>query len=213
MTITVKKLRALFDFLGLPSDSFVSRLIQIHDKMLGNPAFPNSPVDLAVFLAAITNFSTSVVASLDGSKQAIAIMRKQREGLIKMAEQLGHYVEAASNNDPATFTSSGFQFRSTARVPQAPLDQPVIESVDQGKTGEFLVIVSPVANARIYELEYAPVTTNGAVPVWTTITMASARKPVPVENLTPGTTYMFHVRGFGKPGFTDWSQAVQRMVI
>src|SRR5215831_3067910 len=213
MTTTVKKLKALFDFLGLPSDSLVSRLTQIHDRMLGNPAFPDSPVDLAVFLAVITTFSASVVASLDGSKQAIAIMKKQREGLIKMAEQLGHYVEAASNNDPATFTSSGFEFRSTARVPQAPLAQPVIDSVDQGKTGELLAMISPVPNARTYEIEFAPVSTNGTAPVWTKITIATARKPVSVENLTPGTTYMFHVRAFGKPGFTDWSQPVQRMVI
>jgi Fibronectin type III domain len=213
MTTTIKKLKALFDFLGLPSDSFVSRLTQIHDRMLGNPAFPNSPVDLAVFLAAITTFSTSVVASLDGSKQAIAIMKKQREGLVKMAEQLGHYVEAVSNNDPATFISSGFEFRSTARVPQAPPAQPVIDTLDQGKTGELLVTVSPVANARIYEIEYAPVTTNGTAPGWTKITVATARKPVPVENLTPGTTYTFHVRAFGKSSFTDWCQPVQRMVI
>ena len=33
------------------------------------------------------------------------------------------------------------------------------------------------------------------------------------DDVTPGTTYMFHVRAFGKPGFTDWSQPVQRMVI
>ena len=188
MTTVEKKLKALFDFLRLPSDTFVSRLTQVHDKMLGNAVFPNPPVDLAAFLAAITNFSASVVVSLDGSKQAIAIMKKQREGLVRMAEQLGHYVEAASNNDPVTFTSSGFVFHSTARVPQPPLAQPAIVSIDQGKTGELLVNVSPVANARIYELDYAPVTTNGTAPVWAKTTIAAARKPVPVENLTPGTT-------------------------
>jgi hypothetical protein len=209
----VKKLKVLFDFLRLPSDAFVSRLTQIHDKMAGNPAFPNPPVDLAAFLTAISTFSTSVVASLDGSKQAKAIMKKQREGLVKMAEQLGHYVEAASNNEPVTFTSSGFEIRSTARVPAPPLAEPAINSVEQGKSGELLVIVEPVQNARIYEIESAPVSTGGTSPVWTKITVATVRKPVPVQNLTPGTTYMFHVRAFGKPGFTDWSQPVQRMCI
>jgi hypothetical protein len=213
MATTMKKLKVLFDFLRLPADDFVSRLTQIHDKMNGNAAFSNPPVDLAAFLAAISTFAAFVVVALDGSKQAIAIKKKQRAGLVKMAEQLGHYVEAASNHDPVTFTSSGFQIRSTARIPQAPLAQPVIDSVDQGKTGEMLVTVSPVVNARIYEVEFAPVTTNGAAPVWTKITIATARKSVPVENLTPGTTYMFHVRAFGTPGFTDWSQPVQRMVI
>src|SRR5207244_6717872 len=105
MTSIVKKLKVLFDFLRLPSDGLVSRLTQIHDKMAGNPAFPNTPIDLAVFLTAISTFSASVVVALDGSKQAKAIMKKQREGLVKMAEQLGHSVEAASSNVPVTFTS------------------------------------------------------------------------------------------------------------
>src|SRR6267143_6966878 len=138
MATIVKKLKVLFDFLRLPSDGLVSRLTQIHDKMAGNPAFSNPPVDLAAFLTAITTFSASVVVALDGSKQAKAIMKKQREGLVKMAEQLGHYVEAASNNDPVTFTSSGFEIRSTTRVPKAPLAQPLVDSLDQGKAGELL---------------------------------------------------------------------------
>jgi len=213
MTTIVKKLKALFDFLRLPDDSFVSRLTSIHDKMLGNTAFPNPPVDLAAFLAAITTFAADVVATLDGSKQAKAIKNKQREVLVNMAEQLGHYVEAVSNNDPVTFTSSGFEIRSTNRVPLGPLVQPLVESLNQGKTGEMLATILPVPNALTYEIEYAPVSTNGMAPVWTKITTASARKPVSVENLTPGTTYMFHVRAFGKAGFTDWSQSVQRMVI
>ena len=213
MTTIVKKLKVLFDFLRLPSEGFVSRLILIHDKMAGNPAFSNPPVDLAVFLTAIQTFSASVVAALDGSKQSEAIMKKQREGLVKMAEQLGHYVEGASNNDPVTFTSSGFEIRSTVRVPTPPLAQPAIDSVDQGKSGETLVNVISVPNALIYEVESAPLSTGGTSPVWTKITVASVRKPVSVQNLTPGTTYMFHVRAFGKPGFTDWSQPVQRMCI
>jgi hypothetical protein len=51
-------------------------------------------------------------------------------------------------------------------------------------------------------MDYAPVTTNGTAPVWVKTTIATVRKPVPVENLTPGTTYMFHVRAFGNSGFT-----------
>jgi hypothetical protein len=166
----------------------------------GNTAFPNPPVDLAAFLVAITTFAASVVVALDGSKQAKAIKNKQREGLVKMVEQLGHYVQAASNNDPVTFTSSGFQMRSTNRSPLQSLDQPVIDHLDQGKSGELLAIVKPVPDARTYEIQYAPAVTGGAFPVWTKITVATVRKPVPIENLTPGTTYTFQVRAFGNPG-------------
>ena len=209
-----KKLIAVFDFLTLPADGFVSRLTAIHDKMFGNAAFPNPPVDLAVFMTAITTFAASVVVALDGSKQAIATMKKQHERLVKMAELLGHYVEATCNNDPVTFTSSGFAIPSTTRVPPQPLAQPAINRVDQGKTGELLVILIAVLKARLYEIRYAPAGTGGTAPTtFASITIASANKAVPVENLTPGTTYLFQVRAFGKLGYTDWSQPVQRMVI
>src|SRR5207248_3493605 len=174
-----KKLMAVFDFPPLPADGFVSRLIAIHDKMFGNAAFPNPPVDLAVFMTAITTFAASAVVALDGSKQAIAIMKKQHEGLVKMAELLGHYVEATCNNDPVTFTSSGFAMRSTTRVPPQPLAQPTIVRVDQGKTGELLVILVAVLKARTYEIHYAPVGTGGTLPTtFASITIASANKAV-----------------------------------
>jgi hypothetical protein len=165
MRTAMKKLKALFDFLRMPDDSFVLRLTAIHDKLLDNPAFPNPPVDLAAFLAAITTFAASVVVALDGSKQAIAIKNKQREGLVKMVEQLGHYVEAASNNDPVTFTSSGFQIRSMSRSSLQSPDQPVIDRLDQGKSGELLAIVKPVLGARTCEIQYAPAVTGEAFPV------------------------------------------------
>src|SRR5437763_2179236 len=131
-----KKLKAVFDFLPLPADGFVSRLTAIHDKMFGNAAFPNPPVELAAFMTAITTFAASAVVALDGSKQAIATMKKQHEGLVKMAELLGHYVEATCNNDPVTFTSSGFAMRSTTRVPPQLLAQPtIVRVICQAMTG------------------------------------------------------------------------------
>jgi hypothetical protein len=111
-------------------------------------------------------------------------------------------------------TSSGFAIRSTTRVPAQPLAQPAIRRVDQGKTGQLLVILIAVLKARMYELRFAPTSTGGAAPTtFASITLASAQKTVPVDNLTPGTTYAFQVRAFGKLGYTDWSQPVQRMVI
>ena len=53
-------------------------------------------------------------------------------------------------------------------------------------------------------METAPAT-------FASITIAIAGNPVPVENLTPGTTYIF--RAIGQLDYTDWSQPIQRMVI
>ena len=210
-----RKLKALFDFLRLPDgDGLVSRLTAIHDSLDGNAAFPNPPVDLAVFLTAISKYAAAVVVALDGSKQAIANRKKLREVVVKMAEQLGHHVEAASNDDPAVFTSSGFQIRSTTVVPPQTLAQPTINYVDQGMSGELLVAVSGVQKARIYEIRCGQLGAGGTAPAtFDNVTVALVRKPVSIVNLTPGTTYVFQVRGFGALGFTDWSNPVQRMCI
>ena len=210
----VKKLKALFSFFRLTDDPFVSRLTAIHDGIVGNPAFPMPPIDMATFMAAIRNYAASVVAALDGSKQAIGNKKKLREVAIKMVEQLAHYVEVASNDDPVTFTSSGFEIRPSNRVPPQPLAQPTITGIVQGKTGELLVSVSAVDKARMYEVRYAPVPAVGAAPsTWLSTPSPSAKKPIPVQNLTPATTYTFQVHAYGKLGFTDWSTPVQRMCI
>lgn len=112
----------LFSFLRLPDDGLVSRLNAIHDSIAGNAAFPSPPVDLAAFKAAISNYAASIVVALDGSKQAIGNKKKLREVAVNMVEQLGHYVEANSNDDPVTFVSSGFEIRPTNRVPPLPLE-------------------------------------------------------------------------------------------
>jgi hypothetical protein len=207
----VKRLKALLDVLRWPKDTFVSRLTKIHDSMFGNAAFSNPPVDLNLFQTGISNYAAAVVAALDGGKQAIANMNKLREELARMVEQLAHYVEANSNDDVATFTSSGFEIRPTTRVAPQPLVQPEIKGIDQGKTGVLLVAVTPVDKALMYEIRYAPVGGGGVNPI--TITAPQARKAVPIENLTPGTIYTFQVRAYGTLGFTDWSNPQQRMCI
>src|SRR5215471_1970974 len=110
-----RKLKALFDFLRMPDrDTFISRVTAIGDALTGNAAFPNPPVDMAVFKTAIRSYAAAVVVALDGSKQAIANRKKLREVVVKMVEQLGHYVEAACGDDPPSFTLSGFQIRGTS---------------------------------------------------------------------------------------------------
>jgi hypothetical protein len=210
----VKKLKALLSFFRLPDDPFVSRVTAIHDGILANTVFSPTPIDMATFKGAISNYAASAVAALDGSKQAILNKKKLREVVVKMTEQLAHHVEAVSDDDPVTFASSGFEIRPSTRVPPQPLAQPTITGIDQGKSGELLVDVSAVDKARMYEIRSAAITAGGTAPTtWISTPSPSAKKAIPVENLTPGTTYIFQVRAYGKLGFTDWSIAVQRMCI
>jgi len=191
----------------------LARLNVVHDGMLNNPAYPNPPVDMSAFKAAIDVYTAAAAAALDGGKSAIAERNKRRADAIVMLRLLGHYVEVACKGDTLTFVSSGFVAASAhQRTPAHPIATPAIVKIDQGITGQLVVTILSV-KARSYELRYAAIPAPGATINWTTIVVPNAKPATPINNLTPGTTYIFQVRAFGKLGFTEWSGSVERMSI
>src|SRR2546421_315536 len=128
----VKKIKAVLGFGGMSDTDLLKRLDAIRDGMTGNAAFPSPPVDMAMFKTAIDLFNTLVTDALDGGKKTISAKRKQREVVIKIATQLGHYVEAASNNELATFNTSGFVAVTNTRTPPQPLNAGSFKYVDRG---------------------------------------------------------------------------------
>jgi len=199
-------------FEGLPEETFMSNVNAIEKGMDGNPAFDSPPVPPAVFKAAVGAYTGSNAAALDGSKKAIEDRKKKREDVTLMLRLLGHYVESACKGDMTTFLSSGFTPATRKQAAAQALEQAQIVKVDQGVSGQLFVVIKAVPKARNYELDEAEV--NAGVPgTWITLTLASARKPIPYTGLTPGKTYAFRVRAFGVLGHTDWSDIVTRMCI
>jgi len=212
------KLNVIKPFLAinsLPDGDVLHRLISVHDGMFNNPAYTTPPVDMAGFKAVIDAYATAAAAARhDGGKNAVTERDKRRAEAIYMYRLLGHYVEAASKNDMNTFVSSGFQSASTVpKTPPQPVATPIIVSLDQGTTGQFLVTIKPVAHARHYELRYAASPAAGAALNWTTTLVSSTKPPAALNNLTPGTTYAVQVRAYGKLGYSNWSASAERMAI
>ena len=209
---TSQQIRPALGF-GKAPDSEVEKLAgAVHTGLDGNVNYPNPPVDLAAFKAAIDGYSASIVAASDGGKKALAEKSKQRAGVIRMLRQLGHYVEAACKDDMSIFLSSGFQAVSTTRT-QQPLSPPHILGVDNGNTGQLLVRVQPIRNARGFEVRYAAAPGAGGTPgAWTNAAFTNSRS-MPVNGLTPGTTYSFQVRALGSLGYSDWSDFASHMCI
>src|SRR5438128_1378392 len=108
MTTRVKKLKGKLGFHDMPDPDLLKQLNTVHDRMNGNSAFSKPPVDMVIFKAGIDRLTVLVSEAEDGGKKAISAKKKQREEMIKQVTQLGHYVEFASNDDPATFITSGF---------------------------------------------------------------------------------------------------------
>src|SRR6478609_4046711 len=105
---TPLKIKAKLGFHGVLDSEVVKALTVAYNGLLHNPAFPNTPVDLAVYKAGIDTLASLVVDAEDGGTKAIKAKDKQRIAMIKMYTLLGHYAEGACNDDPAVFSTSGF---------------------------------------------------------------------------------------------------------
>ena len=191
----------------------ITRATSVLTGLTGNTNFANPPVDLPTFKANIDSFSTLVSESADGSKKVIAEKKKQRTVVIKNLKLLGRYVEVTCKEDMAIFKSSGFDpAASGAKAPPQPLPTPAVKKVDHGATsGQLLVTAKAVRGGKTYDLRYAAITSTTPPTTWTTEPMPTAKSPLAVNGLTPGTTYAFQVRARGKLGYTDWSDSVTFM--
>jgi hypothetical protein len=200
---------------GVSDTDFLARLNKVLEGITNNPAYPSPPIDMAGFKAAIDAYQAAITAALEGGKAAITARDKRRADVTIMYRLLGHYVESACKADMNTFVTSGFIAHVPApRSAPQPVAVPAIGSIDQGSTGQLLATIKPVAKARSYDLRYATVPAAGAAAAaitWTMITVANVKPATAINNLTPGTTYQFQVRAFGKLGFSDWSDTVNKM--
>ena len=209
MTTKVKKLKALLIFAKMSVANLIVFINTILSMMTGNAAFPTPPVTMADLKVANDALTVLAAAAADGGKKAIGEKNKQQSIAVKMLEQLAHYVEAASNDDPVTFQSSGFTPAPSTRAPATALSVPVFGNVNQANTGQMSVQVKRDPKAISYGLRYAALGAGGTPGQWTTLPMTSTK--ITVSGLTPGTAYLFQVQALGKLGYTDWSDAVTRI--
>ena len=211
-TTNPKKIRALVGLRKLPEGTLKDLLAGSLKGLTENATvFPKPPIALADYQAAIDAYEAFIPAALDGSKTAVAHKNKLLHAAMRMYVEIAHYVEANCNDDPATFLLSGFQAASSTKTPPQPLDLPTVAVEPGAVTGEMKIKIGSVPKALIYQLQYAPVPSGGGPPASWTDELITSTKPTIIKGLTPGTIYTFQVRALGRLGFTNWSDAVNRM--
>jgi Fibronectin type III domain len=178
----------------------------------GNKNFVNPPVDPATLQAAATDFHTSIALSAGGGVYATADKNKKRDALIFLLRKLALYVEANSNSDPETILSSGFQPVVKVRTPSA-LPKPVIAGIDSPNTGQLVIRMNRILNAKSWEVDYAAVAANGTPGTYQTLGGQTNSRALTITQLTPGTTYSVKVRAVGSAGYSDYSDPVAHMCI
>jgi len=202
---TPNQIKAKLGLHGVSDTDTVKAFMLAYDGLLNNPKFPNTPVALADFKSGIDQYSSLIVDAADGGKKAKSAMDKQRVVVIKMYTQLGHYVEAACNDDLATFNTSGFtQIPPKVRTAPQPLTEAKFSSIDRGaNSGDVVVLPEKLTGAVSFDVRYALQGAGGVLGPWTVVTTTKPRK-VTISGLTLAGIYQFQIRALGVLGYTDW---------
>jgi hypothetical protein len=161
-------------------------------EMTDNANFPNPPLDLKALATAVDDLSAAIAAQVQGGTASTAHKRNKRGTVIDLLVKLAHYVHDNCGNNPAVVLSSGFQVAGTSRG-KSPLSKPVIISIDFGKSTDLVLKLSPITNARIFDVEFAPVGANNTPGDWKDAGLFTNSRSITVGNLVPGTTYLFRV--------------------
>lgn len=195
----MSQLRVLLGFTNAPDHSLEETTEAILDNLYGNAAYPTPPVAEAALRAALAAFTAAIAAQAQGGTAATAEKNNRRDALVDLLRQLASYVQDTAGNDLAKLLGSGFDAVSTNRA-QAPLEKPVIRALDNGNSGQLLVCVGPVKNAKCYEVRYAAFGAGGAPGPWQSGGLFTNSRSMSLNGLTPGTNYN-----------SDWSDPVSHM--
>jgi hypothetical protein len=191
------------------SDNNLIAFIQVLITCLtGNAAFPTLPVKLADFSALLTAFQTTVTGmGQNNNPQLTALRDEAREALLDATRKIASYVQSVALNCLSMLLSSGFQ-NVPVQSPSSPLDTPTILSATNGGTTQVVLRLSPVANAKSYQIQSS--TDNGKT--WTLSGAYPQARRIVLAGLVPGTTYMIQAQAIGgSTGLSNWSTPVSIM--
>ena len=208
------QLRVQLGFTNAPDHSLEERAGAVSDNLYSSPLWtppPAPPVTKVALDAGLAALTSAIAAQAQGGTAATAEKNNRRDALIDVLRQLSGFVQENHGNDLAKLLASGFEAVSTNRA-QSPLPPPTIRDILNGNSGQLLLRVTAIANAKCYESRYALIGPGGAPGPWQNGGLFTNSRSIPVNGLTPGASYTFQVRAIGgSTGYSDWSDAVQHM--
>ncbi len=217
ITPTRKKmpqLRVLLGFTNAPDHALEETAGAVIEGLYDNPNFPDPPtppITKVQLQAGLASFTAAIAAQAQGGPAATAHKNNMRAALIALLRKLAGYVQENCDNDLAKLLSSGFEAVSTNRA-QSPLEAPTITDIINGNSGQLIVSVTPVKNAKTYEGRYALAPAGAMQGPWQSAGLFTNSRAMVVDELTPGQNYVFQFRAVGgSTGYSDWSDPVGHM--
>ena len=212
-TTHMPQLRVLLGFAAASDHSLEETAQAVVENLYGNAVYPSPPVTEAALQAALTAFSESIAAAGQGGPMETADKNNKRDILIGLLRLLAAHVQGKHNNNLADLLSSGFEAVSTNNAP-SPLEKPQIKEILNGNSGQQILRVKRIKNAKAWEVRHALIGANGAPGPWLDGGLFTSSRSMKVDNLTPGDLYQFQVRAVGgSTGYSDWSDAVSHRTL
>lgn len=201
------KCRVSLDFASYPDSDLAGFAANVAKSLEKNPLFPNPPVAAPDLGRLQGSLSTALHAAMQGGLQLTAAKNHARRVLLDALRDDAHYVQSVNNNNMQALLSSGFHACSTTRS-RGPLDKTSITRIENAASTQLLVRLTPVRNAKTYQLQISVDGDGG----WREVGAYTQARRIVVERLTPGTTYTLRARAIGgTTGCSDWCDPVSRM--
>src|SRR5207245_8325267 len=117
--------KSLLNFRTLTAEVVLSTSTHIFTEIYNNPNYtppqaPAPPVDPATLKSANDSLAAAIAAAVDGGKKAIAQKKAQKDAVVKLLTQLGHYAEANCKADMPIILSSGSTAKSSTKTNTPP---------------------------------------------------------------------------------------------
>jgi hypothetical protein len=199
--------RVSYGFVKLSDNSLIGFTLNVETGLTGNTAFPTPPVAVSALATGREDFMAALDATHNGGPVQTVEKNDAREALLDLLRQDASYVQTRASKDLAALLSSGYNAVSTNRAP-SPLPKAVIASLLNENPGMLVLNIQPMVNARSWEVQLKNGTGSFAL-----FGVFGYTRRITIPALTPGEGYTVQLRAVGgSTGYSDWSDAVTRIV-
>ncbi|MFM2296279.1 MAG: hypothetical protein RLZZ350_2692 [Verrucomicrobiota bacterium] len=146
----MKIIHVSLSFASLPNPDLVEFTTEVITGLTGNADFPTPVVSVAELTNGRDTFQADIAAAAAGGQAETAQQDLTRADLLGLLRQEAQYVQTTAANNLTKLLSTGFKATNPNRA-QTQLATPVIQAILNEQSGQLVVRVSPVANARAYE--------------------------------------------------------------
>ena len=205
----MKTTKITLGFSRLSDDQLEGRALAIVAAMTGNKYFPEPTPAMADLNSSIKLFSDALALAKTGDRAKVAVKNKLRQHLEFLLVSLANYCSHMAKSDRSILASTGFSLNAESNSVKT-LATPENFTVQPGNhSGEILLYVNSVTNARTYLFLYGPATMSSDA--W--FIAVNSQPYFTITGLTRGVTYNFKIGVAGSKGQLLYTNVVAAMVL